>query len=160
MSSLNPAKLFVTDNIREESHKNFIPRRYTLTHSDKTGELFLTIDRNYNKKQISTLYIRFMRDEVLAEWKKVNNMFELHIHTHISGGFIFGWARLRNNIIRHHLPLVFQTLRYSDEELFKKNKYLDEARFIVHFHSKKKKYNKIEDFGFIKQYKIDVDIEK
>jgi len=67
---------------------------------------------------------------------------------------------MRNNIIRYHLPLVCQTLRFGDRDLFKEHRYLDEARIIVHFHSKKKKYNKIENFGTMKQYKIDFNIEK
>ena len=38
------------------------PRKYTLTHSDRTGRLFLTIDKEYNEQQISGLYTRLMRD--------------------------------------------------------------------------------------------------
>lgn len=154
MSSLNPAKLFVINKINEKSPRLSIPRKYTLTHSDRTGNLFLTVAREYDKTQISKLYIRFMRDEILAEWKKTKHEFELHIHSHISGGFIFGWASMRDKIIRHHLPLVCQTLRYGDRDLFKANHNLDEAHIIVHFHSKNKKYNKIENFGKIKTYKI------
>jgi len=30
-----------------------IPRRYTLTHSDRTRDLYLTIGTNFNNKQIS-----------------------------------------------------------------------------------------------------------
>lgn len=45
------------------------PRRYTLTHSDSTGDLFLTVGAEYDRKQVSGWYTRFMRDEVLAEWR-------------------------------------------------------------------------------------------
>ncbi len=48
-----------------------IPRCYTLTHSDVSGKLYLTIARNYDKAQISSWYTRFMRDEVLGEWLDV-----------------------------------------------------------------------------------------
>ena len=43
-------------------------RRYTLTHSDTTGELFLTIAPEFDPGQVSGWYTRFMRDEVLGEW--------------------------------------------------------------------------------------------
>jgi hypothetical protein len=45
-------------------------RCYTLTHSDTTGELFLTIGPDFDRAQISGLYTRLMRDEVLAEWRE------------------------------------------------------------------------------------------
>ena len=41
------------------------PRRYTLTHSDATGDLYLTIGPDYDRRQISGVYTRLLRDEVL-----------------------------------------------------------------------------------------------
>ncbi len=46
------------------------PRRYTLTHSDATGDLFLTVAPEVDRKQISGWYTRLMRDEVLAAWQE------------------------------------------------------------------------------------------
>ncbi|GMA62460.1 staygreen family protein [Alicyclobacillus fastidiosus] len=43
-------------------------RHYTLTHSDRTGDLYLSIGLIYNEVQIERPYIRFMRDEVRAVW--------------------------------------------------------------------------------------------
>lgn len=40
-------------------------RKYTLTHSDITAELFLDIGYVYNYKSINPK----MRDEIFAEWK-------------------------------------------------------------------------------------------
>ncbi|MFW9999697.1 MAG: staygreen family protein [Candidatus Hodarchaeota archaeon] len=151
MSNLNPDKLNVISNHSVESNNLKLPRKYTLTHSDSTGDLFLTISSEYDLKQISNIYTRFMRDEVLAEWKKKNEQFELHLYVHVSGGFVFGWASMRNRIFRRHLPLVFQTIRYGDKKLFEKFPKLKEAQIFVHFQSKNKKYNKIENFGQIKE---------
>jgi len=152
--SFNPKKLHVNYSEKCEAGKKFIPRRYTLTHSDSTGDLFLTINCDYDENQISKLYTRFMRDEVLAEWIEDNNQYELHIYVHVSGGFVFGWARLRERIFKFHMPLVLNALIYGDKELFEIYPLLNNARIIVHFNSKKKKYNKVEDYGIVNNYVI------
>ena len=154
MVDLNPKKLHITQKDPTKTDKFNIPRKYTLTHSDSTGELFLTIGADYDLAQISGRYTRFMRDEVLAEWQKNENEYELHIHVHVSGGFVFGWASMRERIFRHHLPLVLQTFRYGDKEIFNLFPFLDESPIFVHFNSKNDKNNKIEEFGLIKEYKL------
>jgi hypothetical protein len=74
---LDPEKLRVSYLTGARPDGPLVPRRYTLTHSDSTGNLYLTIGLDYNVKQISGLYTRIMRDEVLAEWK-VENRICLH----------------------------------------------------------------------------------
>lgn len=48
MAHLNPQKLHVTfmDGVRADGPH--IPRAYTLTHSDTTGDLFLSIGQPHN----------------------------------------------------------------------------------------------------------------
>ncbi|MFX0176470.1 MAG: staygreen family protein [Candidatus Hodarchaeota archaeon] len=152
--SLNPNKLHVNCLESCKVGEKFIPRRYTLTHSDSTGDLFLTINCDYDEEQISKLYTRFMRDEVLAEWIEANNRYELHIYVHVSGGFVFGWAKLRERIFKFHMPLVLKALIYGDKELFDSYPTLKNAPIFVHFSSKKEKYNKVEDYGRIKEYNV------
>ena len=43
-------------------------RCYTLTHSDFSGDLFLSVGSEFDTKAISGFYTRIMRDEVLVEW--------------------------------------------------------------------------------------------
>jgi len=150
MTDFNQNKIHTVYKDSVEVHKFSLPRRYTLTHSDSTGDLFLTISQEYDQKQISGLYTRFMRDEVLAEWQQKDQYFELHLFVHVSGGFLFGWAGLRDKIFRQHLPLVFQTIVYGDKRLFEEFPELNDSQILVHFQSKNKKYNKTENFGKIK----------
>ncbi|MFX1462336.1 MAG: staygreen family protein [Promethearchaeota archaeon] len=154
MSSLNPEKLHVVYKDSIDANKLILPRKYTLTHSDSTGDLFLTIGTEFEYKQISSLYTRFMRDEVLAEWQENKGQYELHVYVHVSGGFIFGWASMRDKIFRHHLPLVFQSIKYGDKLLYVSNPSLNDSPIFVHFNSKNKKYNKIEKLGQIKDIVI------
>lgn len=65
MSLFNPEKLSVTVIPPADSFQPIEGRKYTLTHSDETGELFLDIGYRFNDEAIDPK----MRDEVLAEWK-------------------------------------------------------------------------------------------
>jgi len=67
MIHLDPNKLHVK-YLNADASVFKVPRRYTLTHSDSTGDLFLTIGDDYDFKQISGWYTKLMGDEVLAEW--------------------------------------------------------------------------------------------
>jgi hypothetical protein len=130
-----------------------LPRRYTLTHSDATGDMFLSIGAEYDMKQISGIYTRFMRDEVLAELVNDHDEASLHVYVHVSGGFVLGAPGWRNDILHHHMPMVLEALRYGDRKLFMAHTELDDARIFVHFASNRSRYNKVEDWGQIKKYR-------
>ena len=152
MADFNPEKLHVVYKNSVDPASLIIPRKYTLTHSDSTGDLFLTIGTEYDYKKISKFYTRLMRDEVLAEWQLNNNIYELHLYLHVSGGFIFGWASMRDRIFRYHLPLVLEVIRYGDRMIFKSLPMLNDSPIYVHFNSKNKKFSKIENYGQIKEF--------
>jgi len=151
MSTLNPDKLHVEFKGAIDTQNLSTPRRYTLTHSDSTGDLFLTISPEYDKNQISGFYTRLMRDEVLAEWCRIDNIFELHIYLHVSGGFCFGWAGMRDRIFRHHLSLVLEALKWGDKKIYENMLELEDSPIIIHFKSNKAKYCKDEIYGTIKE---------
>jgi len=143
MTRLILEKLHVDLQIDEDQQ---IPRRYTLTHSDNTGDLYLTVSTEYNMKQISGLYTRIMRDEILAEWLIINKDLSLHVYCHVGGGFVFGTSSIRESIFRREMPLVLEAIRSGDSRYFKKNTLLDNAPIIVHFQKSGKDF-KIEKFG-------------
>jgi hypothetical protein len=147
MGRLNPKKLHVRYLTGTPPDELKLPRRYTLTHSDKTGELFLTIGREYDKKQISGLYTRLMRDEVLAELIDDVNNTVLKVYCHVNGGFVFGTAGLRNRIFRTELPLALEAIIYGDRALFEKYPALDRTPIYVCFESTCSKYNITENWG-------------
>ena len=152
MTNLNREKLHVDfDNTISETEPVY-PRAYTLTHSDSTGELFLTIGTVHNYPQISGWYTRFMRDEVLAEWQFLNEP-SFHVHCHVSGGFLLGSAGWRASIFRKHMPMVLQAFRYGDQSLFASHPELDNAPIYVHFHATQDQYNRTEDWGIFREYR-------
>jgi hypothetical protein len=128
------------------------PRRYTLTHSDTTGDLYLTIGAEYDDAQISGWYTRLMRDEVLAEWRQEEQGPSLHIHCHVNGGLVFGAAHWRYAIFRRELPLVLEAFRFGDRMLFEAHPELDQAPIWVHFHSTQSRYDRTEAWGTPAEY--------
>ncbi|UCH37930.1 MAG: staygreen family protein [Candidatus Bathyarchaeota archaeon] len=153
MHRLNPEKLHTTFLPGTTPENPLTLRRYTLTHSDRTGELVLSVGEEYNLHQISGWYTRLMRDEVLAEWKQDNKDFSLHVYLHISGGVVFGRAHWRKAIFRRELPLVLEAIRYGDRNLFRVHPKLDQAPIHVHFQSSNLNHQKIEEFGRLCDYK-------
>jgi hypothetical protein len=154
MSGLNPRKLHVTFYGGISAGILEYPRWYTLTHSDLTGDLFLTIGAEYDRKQVARFYTRLMRDEVLAELKIDSGRAALHVYVHVSGGIVFGFAGMRNSILHYHMPMALEAIRYGDREIFIRHPELDEAKVVVHFASHLKRYNREEDWGQIKQYSV------
>lgn len=153
MRHLNPNKLHVKFLQGVTPEDPMHPRAYTLTHSDSTGDLFLTIARQYNQKQISGWYTRLMRDEVLAKWEYLDNTFSLRVYCHVSGGLIFGTANWRESIFRSHMPMVLEAFRYGDRRLFHNHPELDNAKILVYFKRARSDQGKVENWGQPKDYR-------
>ena len=129
-----------------------LPRRYTLTHSDVTGDLFLIIAKGYDRKQVSGWYTRFMRDEVLGEWLHESGEFSLHLYCHVSGGIVFGTAGMRYNIFQQHMPLVLRAFHEGDRALYEFQPELRQSQVNVHFSARQKRFCKSETWGNIGKY--------
>jgi hypothetical protein len=154
MSHLRPDKLHVEFMSGVTPEGPLTPRCYTLTHSDRTGDLFLSIGSTYNRPQISGWYTRFLRDEVLAEWVADKDGPSLHVHCHVSGGLVLGTAGWRNGILRYHMPMVLEALRFGDQPLYKAHPELDNTPIQVHFHATQRRYNRLEPWGVPADYRL------
>jgi hypothetical protein len=154
MKRLNPDKLHVNAAAGELNEKDNIPRRYTLTHSDMSGDLFLFIGREYDRKTIARLYTRLMRDEVLAELIfSSGGAMEFRVYCHVSGGLVIGTAKWRNNIFQAELPLVLEAIRYGDRAFFEMFPDLDQIPVRVFFQSPSRKYERVENWGVMADYR-------
>jgi len=154
MSRLRPEKLHVTFGEGVTPSGPVLPRRYTLTHSDVTGDLSLTIGLEYDREQISGWYTRLMRDEVLAEWLDEGEGPALHVYCHVSGGLVFGLAGWRYAIFQHELPLALEALRHGDRVLFEHHPELDAATILIHFRSHRRRYRREEQWGTPADYRL------
>ena len=154
MSGLNPEKLHVRYLGDATEEGPTLPRCYTLTHSDTTGELFLSIGTDYDRGAISGFYTRLMRDEVMAEYQKSDDGVELHVFCHVSGGIVVGTAGWRYKIFRYHLPDVLQAFRYGDDLFIRANPRFGKAPIRIYFNSTKKRYDKVEEWGIVDEYQM------
>ncbi|MEE4274955.1 MAG: staygreen family protein [Thermoleophilia bacterium] len=111
------------------------PRRYTLTHSDRTGDLFLTIGREYDRDALRKLQVRLERDEVLGEWVLADDGPRLDLHMMAQGGVpLFGTGAMRRGIFRRYRPMVLGAMRHGDGALAAAHPELDEAPVLARFH--------------------------
>lgn len=131
----DPSRLHVTFGEGTRPDGPIVPRRYTLTHSDRTGDLFLTIGPDYDRRALRSLQVRLMRDEVLGEWVLTDEGARLDLHMMAQGGLpVFGAAATRLRIFRGYRTLVLAALRHGDRELAVPHPELHEAPVIARFH--------------------------
>lgn len=147
MGRLNPEKLFVEFRQGVTPTEPIILRRYTLTHSDLTAELFLTIGQDYAVDKITA-----MRDEVLAEWKEQNNQYVFLAHVDVDG-LTPDRQAIRNAVFRRELSLALEAIRYGDRRFFAAHPNLDQAPIFVYFHSAIPQFNGVENRGTFADYK-------
>ena len=147
MSEFIPEKLFVEYKDNTSVNKNKEGRKYTLTHSDETGDLFLTIGKDYDYEKTNET-----RDEVLAEWKVVDGKNILSIYIQVSLDASLTKTIVRDKIFREELPLALRAIIYGDKEFLRENLDLYKSKIIINFKSDISKYNNIEDWGIVSDY--------
>lgn len=147
MKKFDPNKLSVEFREGVTTTEPIIPRRYTLTHSDITAELFLTIGLTYAYDKITD-----MRDEVLGEWIENEGSKLYYVYLYVDGESDLGKTTVRNYVFRRELPLALEAIRYGDRELFSAHADLDNSPIIVFFMSNYPQYNKIENWGTFSDY--------
>lgn len=131
------------------SYVGIIPRTYILSHCDFTANLTLTVSNVINLEQLKGWY---SKDDVVAEWKRVNGEMCLHIHCYVSGPNLMLdlAAEFRYHIFSKEMPLVLEAVLHGDSPLFREHPELLDALVRVYFHSSLKKYNRIECWGPLK----------
>jgi hypothetical protein len=123
-------------------------RKYTITHSDTTAELFVFVAQNYAEDQITS-----MRDEVRVAWEQGKEGLVLIGSVIVDGKGVTGNSSIRNKIFYNEMPTALQALRHGDRFLFDKEPNLDNTPVFIHFISDNPNFNKIYNFGIIGIYK-------
>lgn len=143
------SKLKVVFTREVNKSAGIIPRTYILSHCDFTANLTLTISDVINLDQLRGWY---NKDDVVAEWKIVNDEMCLHVHCYVSGpnSLLDFAAELRYHIFSKELPLVLESVLYGDSILFGENPELLDSLVRVYFHSSSPKYNRLECWGPLK----------
>ncbi|ADC51322.1 hypothetical protein BpOF4_16385 [Alkalihalophilus pseudofirmus OF4] len=148
MARLDPDKLTVNYREGVTPTEPIIPRRYTLTHSDFTGELFLTIGEEFAFDEITE-----MRDEVLGEWVSYNDSYYLHVYVYV-GNFGPELNTIRDEIFRRELPLALEAIVYGDTPFFEAHPDLYDAPIWIQFDSEDPAYQAFEKWGTPRDYQL------
>ena len=148
LKKLNSESLNVDFGIGTSKTELILPRKYTLTHSDITGELFLTIAARYDYEKITD-----MRDEVLAEWIMANDDYALMVYVMVDKEKNTVMSAIRNDIFVRELPLALEAIVYGDRELLKTNPHLYKAPIYVKFNSVYPVFNRLELWGTLSGFK-------
>ncbi|KAF9682686.1 hypothetical protein SADUNF_Sadunf05G0134500 [Salix dunnii] len=126
-----------------------IPRTYILSHCDFTADLTLTISNVINLDQLRGWY---SKDDVVAEWKKLEGQLVLLVHCYVSGPNLMLdlAAEFRYHIFSKEMPLVLEAVLHGDSALFTDHPELKDSLVWVYFHSSSPKYNRLECWGPLK----------
>ncbi|MDQ0350284.1 hypothetical protein J2R98_000087 [Alkalibacillus filiformis] len=133
MSAFDPNKLSIQFHPPATPSTPIIGRKYTLTHSDETGELFLDIGTNYNFNAIDWQ----LRDEVLAEWIQTSEaQNQLLGYAYVDGGeFSLEEAAFRYNIFLKEMQLALKGIIYGDIPFYEQHQYLLNSPIVIEYHS-------------------------
>ncbi|WP_312286310.1 staygreen family protein [Terrisporobacter sp.] len=123
-------------------------RKYTLTHSDTTGMLFLDIGPEYNYSAIN----EEMRDELLGKYKRYGyNSYILIFYAYVGDSDYFA-ASMKYGAFKYHLPFALQAIFYGDKELLNENDFLLDTPIYVKFDSEIAIFDNYENYGYIRDY--------
>ncbi|OLS38581.1 staygreen family protein [Bacillus sp. MRMR6] len=144
MSMFNPSKLTTKYSAPATQFRPLEGRKYTLTHSDTTGQLFLTIGVHYDYLAINPQ----SRDEVLAEWVPQMGEFALIGRVYVSGGeFDENYARVRYMIFQKELDLALKAIVYGDQAFYSNFPWLLDAPIYIQFESVYPQFNQLFYYG-------------
>lgn len=147
MSKFIPEKLFIDFKDNVDINTENKDRKYTLTHSDVTVDLFLTIGRKYDYEKTNET-----RDEVLAEWKIIDGRNILSVYLQVSLDQSLTKTIIRDKVFREELPLALNAIVYGEKDFLNENPELYKATVIINFKSEISKYNKVEEWGIVADY--------
>jgi hypothetical protein len=147
MSRLDTDKLTVEFREGVNERAPLVPRRYTITHSENTQDIFLTIGPDFVYDKVST-----KRNDVLGEWLYVEDRFRYYVYLHIEveNGIDAGYYDIR----LEDLFLALETIRYGDKRFFDSRPELDQYPIIVYFLYENPTDNKAENLGSFSDYDI------
>jgi hypothetical protein len=150
MSDFNPQKLSVNLMPPATSAQPIEGRKYTLTHSDITAELFLDIGYVYNYEAVNWK----MRDEVLAKWKNDKyGRLNLVGKAYIDGGeFDESVSGRRFNIFKKEMDTALKGIVYGDLPFYDNYPVLLDAPIYIYFKSIYPQYRQIYYYGTPRQY--------
>lgn len=149
MRVVSPAKIFAQYRDNIGPYGPVLDRKYTITHSDITGELFVFIAEYFATDQVTSMY-----DDVKIGWEQTDNGLVLIGSVLVDGPGVSGVPEIRNKIFYQEMPTALKAMRQADRFLFERYPNLDNTPVFIRFLSENPNYNKTYHFGTIGDYKL------
>lgn len=141
-------KIFVQYQPPIHPDQPVFPRKYIVTHSDITGDLFLTVSPKILNKRTPD------RDEVFAKWIYKKGYYALICWVDVDGNQPER-AQQRYQIFKKEMPKALQTIIYGDRFFLACHFWLYSATIYVHYKSKFKPFRKKYCYGPVKDFNLD-----
>ncbi|KGX84923.1 staygreen family protein [Pontibacillus marinus] len=127
-------------------------RKYTLTHSDITGDLFLTVSTEYAFDQVND-----MRDEVLGEWIPTLQGILFRGEALVGDETIpLTQQKIRYEIFNREMSTALQGIFYGERWLLEMNPALLASPVYILFVSNHPEYSGFRYFGKVNDYLQDI----
>ena len=149
MSELSAQKVFVQYRGSISPNDPVLTRKYTITHSDITAELFVFIADTFAYDQVTN-----MHDDVKIAWEQTQGGLMLIGSVLIDGAGVLGDPEIRNKIFYSEMPTALKALRQADRFLFLKYPILDNVPVVIYHISNSPTYNKRYNWGPIGSYQM------
>mgnify|MGYP000965367784 CR=1 FL=1 len=127
-------------------NQSVLERKYTLTHSDETGELFLYVGSSFLEERFSVL-----RDEVVGKWRLIDNIYSLWLICNLDCASSNYSPKERLAIFEEHIQRVVQIIKYGDQEYIK-NHHLYNANIYVSYRSSDPALQNVQCLGTLHAY--------
>lgn len=147
--SFSPYKVYTQYRPDIAHFTPFSERTYTLTHSDQTGDLFLTIS-----KELAVDQTNEMRDEVFGWWSLQPNTSVLFQGSVLVGTNAFPETQqdIRYQIFMREMGTALKGIFYGERWLVEMNPFLSEAPIWIQFNSNLPQYRGNVYFGKVSDY--------
>lgn len=145
MASFEKDRLYVSMIPPATASQPIEGRKYTLTHSDTTGQLFLAVGYDHDYAAINTQ----MRDEVLAWWQSdCQYPYILAGKVYIDNGeHSEKVSKKRFDIFSQEMNVALKGIIYGDWPFLNNYPFLLNAPIYIHFESNYPQYNQTLYFG-------------
>ncbi len=124
-------------------------RKYTITHSDETGQIFVTIGCSYAEDKFGP-----SRDEVLLSLECINGCWQFFGIVHLDPPNDRIDISTRRDIFLREMHVALEAVRHVDKTLFSCYPCLDYSTITIQFQSKNPDYHKSYSFGKIGDYRM------
>lgn len=148
MTDFHPKKLKVRFILPASPTEPLNGRKYTITHSDDSGQLFLDIGTDFNYEAMSAN----SRVEIMTEWQ-IDWQYRLTGRVYVDlGDCTIDEAQIRFNDFQKSIAKALQGIAFGDRLFLSNYPLLLDAPIYIYFESNYQEFKQLYYYGTLKQY--------